>query len=203
MKLLIDSDAFCKLGIAELLPDALEALEADFDECGRLYALPQMLRRGGLRKTYGAEPCERLLALAASLSAISDSSVDWLDRLTSIPDVDPGEALLFAAAAPGALTVVTGDKRALRGVKDVPGFDAAMAGRIVVLEALLICLCDRLGAEVVRGRVQPLMATDRTIRVCFSEAGTDPRGPLGSYFRELVAEGHPLILWEPPERGAP
>ncbi len=203
MKLLIDSDAFCKLGEAGLLPDVVEALGADFDDCGRLYALPQMLRRGGLRKTYGAEACERLLALAAPLSAISESSVEWLDRLTSIPDVDPGEALLFAAAVPSALTVVTGDKRALRALKDVPGFDAAMAGRIVVLEALLILLCDRLGADAVRGRVQPLMATDKTIRVYFSEAGTDPRAPLRAYLLELIAETHPLILWEPPEQGAP
>lgn len=202
MKLLIDSDAFCKLGIAELLPEALGALGVDFDDCGRLCALPQMLRRGGLRKTYGADACERLLALAAPLSAIPESSLEWLDRLTSIPDVDPGEALLFAAAAPSALTVVTGDKRALRGLKGVPHFAAAMAGRIVVLEALLILLCDRLGVEVVRARVQPLMATDKTIRVCFSEAGTDPRGPLRAYFLELVAETHPLILWEPPARGA-
>lgn len=202
MKLLIDSDAFCKLGVAELLSDALNALGADPGDCGRLPALVPMLRRGRLRKAYGAETCERLLQRATTMAAVSESSVEWLDRLTPIPDVDPGEAFLFAAAVPGFLTVLTGDKRALRALKDVPGFDAAMAGRIVVLEALLMLLCDRLGADVVRGRVQPLMASDKTIRVCFSEAGADPRGPLGSYLRELVAETHPLILWEPPARGA-
>jgi len=78
-----------------------------------------------------------------------------------------------------------------------------MGGRIVVLEALLIQLCDRLGVEEVRNRVQPLMETDKTTLVCFSAAETDPRGALDSYFRALISEVHPLTLWKPPERGAP
>ena len=45
MRLLIDSDAFCKLAASGLLSDAAALFNG---ECGRLPALPHMLRRGQL-----------------------------------------------------------------------------------------------------------------------------------------------------------
>ena len=48
-RLLVDTDAYCKLGVAELLVDAVAVLGVAVDECGRLAALPFMLRRGRLR----------------------------------------------------------------------------------------------------------------------------------------------------------
>ena len=50
---MIDTDAFCKLGTADLLTDAIGVLGVDIGECGRLAALPYMLRRGRLRRAFG------------------------------------------------------------------------------------------------------------------------------------------------------
>ena len=98
---------------------------------------------------------------------------------------------------------MSGDKRALRALKDVQGFADALAGRIVVLEAVLLALCDRLGPETVRQRVVPLGESDKVIKVCFSVGNPDPAAGLLSYFESLTRELSPLVLWDPRRGGTP
>jgi len=201
MKLLLDTDVFCKLQLAGLLNEAVAALGVDLAECGRLPALPHMLRRGRLRKIHGGDACDALAAVAESLPVLPQPSDEWLDRLVPVEDVDVGEAQILAAAAEFSLVVVSGDKRALRAVKDVDGFAAALAGRIVVLEAVLLALLDRLGVETLRARIRSISTADAVVRVCFSSDAEDSRAALVSYFESLVAELHPLALWDPRARG--
>ena len=117
MRLLVDSDAFCKLAASDLLSDAAALFDAELRECGRLPALPYMLRSGGLHWTYGAAVCERLIPLAESMPAVQQVSNLWLEQLAPIPAIDPGEAILFATAADLQLPVLSGDLRALRTLK--------------------------------------------------------------------------------------
>ena len=197
MRLLVDTDAFCKLAVGDLLTDAVGLLGADLSECGRLPALPYMLRRGRLRDLFGAEACDAMMPAADLMPLAVRPSDAWLDRLAPIPAIDPGEAQLFAAAAEAGLVVVSGDKRALRALKNVPGFAGALAGRIVVLEAILLALCRELGPDEVRRRVRPLLASDKMVQVCFSTGNPDPNEALESYYEILVAELGPLVLWNP------
>jgi len=197
MKLLIDTDAFCKLAVGGLLHDALSLLGADILECGRLPALPYMLRRGRLRRVFGPEACDSLIPVADSVPVVMPPTDAWLDKLTPIQAIDPGEAQIFAAGAEAGLIVVSGDKRALRALKDVAGFADALASRIVVLEAILLALCDRLGPDEVRHRAQALSTLDKVIRICFSTGNRDPRDGLLAYYRSLAAEVNPLVLWDP------
>ena len=201
MQLLIDSDVFCKLGITGLLEDAIAILGASPALSGRLPALPHMLRRGRLVRTYGEETCGKLLALTDTIPPIPAPDPTWLEKTAHVSSIDPGEAQIFASAAADGLLVLTGDKRALFALKDISGFEVALAGRIVVFEALLLALCGKLGSDEVSRRLQPLISTDKTLRVCFSEDGTDPREGLLSYFRSLVTEATPLLLWQPPLGG--
>jgi hypothetical protein len=197
MRLLIDTDAFCKLGIGGVLREAVELLGAELQEAGRLPALPHMLRRGRLRKVFGPDACDILIPVAETLPVAAQAAETWLERLTAIDAIDPGEAQIFAIAAEKGLIVVSGDKRALGALGEVPGFADALAGRIVVVEALLLALCDRLGPEEVRKRVQALMAADKVVRVCFSAGNSDPQGALLSYYRSIADECKPLVLWNP------
>lgn len=197
MRLLVDSDAFCKLGVGGLLSDALAVLGVDVSDCGRLSALPYMLRRGKLTRTYGAKACAELLPVAERMQSIPAPDPMWLDRLVLVPTINPGEALLFALAAQSGLIVVTGDKISLRALKDIEGYPEALSGRIVVLEAILLTLCIRLGHTEVRHRLNVLIPKDRTLQVCFSNSNSDPCRALESYYRNLVAEVDPLRLWEP------
>jgi hypothetical protein len=201
MRLLIDTDAFCKLALGGLFRDSLSLLGASVPECGRLAALPHMLRRGRLRRTYGPAACDRMIGEAESLPIIGRQGDSWLDRLSPVTEIDPGEAQIFAAAAEAGLMLVSGDKRALRALAAVTGFPGALARRIVVIEALLLALCDHLGPDELRRRVVPLMTVDRMFQVCFSPSSRDPRDGLLSYYRSLADELEPLILWEPPSGG--
>lgn len=197
MKLLIDTDTFCKLAVSELLRDAVRVLGVKLGDCLRLPALPHMLRRGRIRRRYGSDACDSMVQIAETLSKIPQPAATWLDQLAPIREIDPGEALIFAAAAESGGRVVTGDKRALVALKDLQGCRDALASKIVVFEAVLLRLCHDLGADVVRSRVRPLGTLDTVVRVCFSSQGADPEEGLLSYFEDLQGAVSPLKLWNP------
>ena len=197
MKLLVDTDVYCKLSVCDLFLEAVHFLGADIAECGRLAALPHMLRRGRLRRSYGSAECDRILTLTDSMPIIDSSGSRWLERLTSLQSIDPGEAQIFALGAEMDLLVMTGDKRALRSLVDLPELNVILSGRIVVLEAILIALCNHLGFEDVRRRIGPLSASDTELRVIFSPSMEDPRVGLRSYYNDLRREVDPLVLWNP------
>jgi hypothetical protein len=201
MQLLVDTDVFCKLGVANLFDEALISLGVEVSECRRLPALPHMLRRGRLPKTYGAETCMALVPVAECIPAIGSVEAEWLDRLAPVRSIDPGEAQLFAMAAQKSLFVLSGDKRAIRAIKDVPDYAEALSGRIVVLEAVLMLLCDRMDPSNIRRRLRAVTGKDTMVDVCFSEGNQDPRGALVSYYRCLADEVYPLVLWAPRNGG--
>ena len=197
MPLLVDTDAFCKLGTAGLLHDAIALFGVDVLGCRRLPALPHMLRRGRLRKIFGASACDALIPLAETIPILSSPSDRWLDQLAHRPAIDPGDALILAAAAETESPVLTGDKRALRAVKDAPGFPEALSERVAVLDAVLLALCDRQGVEAIRRCVAPIAASDMMLQVCFSPGNLDPADTLLTYYQALAAELAPLVLWNP------
>lgn len=201
MKLLIDTDAFCKLAVSHLLSDAIQLLGARIDECAVLPALPHMLRRGALRRRFGSEVCDSMIHIAESLSQIKEADAFWLEMLRPIPAIDPGEALVFAAAAEAKGMVLSGDKRALRALKKIKKYRDALEGRVIVTEAILLALCHEVGLAVVRRNVQPLMRVDTAIRMCFLGQQSRPMEGLTSYFDNLQSEVSPLVLRHPSLEG--
>ena len=160
-------------------------------------ALPHMLRRGRLRRRYGEDACDSMLQIAGTLPRVPQPSAAWLDPLAPVQAIDPGEALIFAAAAESGAMIVSADKRALEALKGLEAHRDALAGRLVVLEALLLRLCRDLGTDIVQQRVRPLVGLDRVVRVCFSIQGSEPEEGLLSYFRDLQKAVSPLTLWDP------
>lgn len=198
MKLLIDNDAFCKIGTGGLLLESLALLGVDLASCGRLPSLPYMLRRGRLPKQYGQAACNNLIALAEVIPLLPAIDPQWLDLLAGIPDIDSGEVQLFAAAAQHELFVMTGDKRALMALKTIPTYTTALANRIIALEPLFHALCLRLGDEAVRQRLGSTIGADKTLMICFSSTNQHPRTGLSSFTKSLAADVHPLLLWNFP-----
>jgi hypothetical protein len=196
MKLLVDTDAFCKLAPAALLSEAALEFTATLSDCARLPALPHMLRRGSLRRRIGGEVCDALIPVAEGMPTVPASTGEWLDKLIAAEGIDPGEAQLIAVSIDHGLHLLSGDKRALRVAKSIDGLAAALAGRVVVLEAILLALCYRLGTTEVSRRVAAIRGRDAMIDICFSPANSDPRGALQSYFNNLAAEVNPLVLWQ-------
>ena len=181
MKLLFDTDAFCKLGIASLLQDVAQIFGAQLQECGRLYALPFMLRKGRLRSLFGGPACDALIPVADVIPVMPDPSVAWLEKLRGIEAIDPGEAQIFAVAAEHAQPFLSGDKRALNALKGIGEFVPAIEARVVTMEAVLLALCDIIGQEKMRQRVAPLIAVDQMFAVCFSQSNPSPSDAIGSY----------------------
>ena len=203
MNLLVDTDAFCKLGVAGLLEDAAGVFGVRLPDCGRLPALPRMLRRGALAKRYGRNACDGLIPLAEAMPVLPKPCAAALDPLAANDAIDPGEAQLFATAAELGIPVISGDKRAIQALKHVQEIHAPLARRLVTLEAILLKLCERLGLEDLRRRVGPLAAHDKALGACFSPGNPDPRDGLRSYNGSIVAEVHPLLLWDPDAKDRP
>lgn len=183
-----------------MLEEAFQLLEVTPPECGRLPALSHMLRRGRLRKVFGSATCDALVPISEAIPVLPQAGDAWLERLSPIAAIDPGEAQILARAAEASLVVLSSDKRALRAVNGIPEFAQALSGRVVVLEAVLVGLCDRLAPDEVRRRVQPLMPIDTMIQACFSTGNARPVEALLSYYDHLAAELAPLILWNPRSR---
>jgi hypothetical protein len=198
MTVLVDTDAFCKLGLAGLLTEAIGSLGAQIGDCGRLPALPHMLRRGSVPKRFGKDNCESLVETAGLIPPLQPAANTWLDRFLPMPGIDPGEAQLFSAAAEQKLLVLTGDKRALRGINQVEGAAEALSELVVTLEAILIALHASIGADVLRTRVAPLRPFDTTVGICFSDGNPDALSALWSYYNDLASEVAPLKLWRSP-----
>lgn len=196
MHLLIDSDVFCKLEICGLLEEAIRTLEFERGNCRRLPALPHMLRRGTIFNKYGESACAVMMPSVITMEATPDANPEVLDRLIGLPLVDPGEAQLLALAVSNGDYLFTGDKKSLKAIKDMSDIAKALSGRIVILETLLMAMCDEHGPEWLRERIQPLRTHDRVVEVCFTEATIDPRVPLRSYVDFEKAALAPLILWE-------
>jgi len=174
-QLLIDTDVFCKLTVCGLLSDAIGLLNAGISDCARLPALQHMLRKGKLRKLYGDQAADSMIPVAEQIANIPAPNTAWLNKLVQIQAIDPGEAQLFASAAESGLLVLTGDKRSLQALKSVADFPAAL----------------------VRAKIQPLVTAENMVKSCFSAGNNDPQDCLLSYYRSLVAELAPLVLWNP------
>ncbi len=202
MRLLLDTDAFCLFADMGLLELAAQAIGVGLEECGRLPALPHMLRRGQLRGRLGEARADRLLPIAMSLPDVPEPSPPWSDRLVAVHAIDPGEAQLFAVAAESDRLVLTGDARAVAAARTVDGLGAALRGKVVLPEVVLLRLCLLHGDERIASAVRGGQFTDKMLRVTFSTENPAPREALQSYIDADVHDLAPLVLWrEPP--GAP
>lgn len=196
MELLVDTDAFYKLGLCGLVERVAAALGSSASETRRLPALPHMLKRGGLAKRLGPENAAALQTMASAFNPLSPPSEVWLAKMTGLPNIDPGEALLFAACIEEDGRVLTGDKRAIRAVAAVDEIKVALTGRLVTMEAALLALGQVEDLTELKADITPAMQHDSMLRVCFSE-GADPRAALDSYLRSFVAEVGAELLWMP------
>jgi len=194
MRLVVDTDAFYKLGICNLFEPALSLFDAGLADCGRLPALPHMLRRGKLATKLGPEACEMLLAIVEQMPKTPGSKSEWLGKMTAVSAIDIGEAQLLATAAESDLLMLSGDKRAMRQIPNVEGLAAVLQSKVVCLEAVLIALCMRDGVPSVKSRIAPLVPHDKMVSICFGP--DDPMEGLNSYYNAISSEVGHGVLWK-------
>jgi hypothetical protein len=156
-----------------------------------------MLRRGKLRKRYGDAESDRLCALAEGIAIVPEASPSWLDVFAGVPEIDPGEAQIYALAAERGLMVLTGDKRALRALASVTDVHSKLGGKIVTIEAALLGLVGKLPESELRTRGKTLASHDEMAKAVFKSEASSLGEALDSYLRHVETETKPLKLWRP------
>ena len=112
-----------------------------------------------------------LVAFATLCKPVKSHDAAVAAALTEVPNIDAGEAALFAAAAHfDAVLVDTGDKKALRalgglGVGHVAS--AALVGKVACLEQTMHYLVGRWTFQSVHDAVVKVPDADRATHSCF------------------------------------
>lgn len=197
VKLLFDSDAFCKLGVAGLLEPCADLFGVTLQECGRLPALPHMLRRGRLVHLYGANTCKQLLSACARMPSVPRVSGPTLTMLATQPGIDPGEALLIAQIAEHGGWVVSGDKRCLIPLSGIPDLHPKLDHRIATIEGVLLALSVHKNPEEMRDSIRRVRPYDTSIDICVLPNGLPSIEGLRSYHCDAANKALPLRLWTP------
>jgi hypothetical protein len=197
LRLVIDSDAFCKLAVANLLDATLSLLGVTPKQCARLPALSHMLRKGRIRNRYGHTVADGLIEKASHFPTMPEASAEWLDKLSGTVAIDPGEAQMYALAAEHGVLALTGDKRALKAVSSIPEVYTKLDGNVVTIEAVLLGLSLQMVEADLRARGKILGTYDQMAKAVFASSNSTLHEALGSYLGSLEADSQPMTLWRP------
>ncbi|GAB3490369.1 hypothetical protein GCM10027399_07430 [Curvibacter fontanus] len=203
MSLFIDVDAICKLAHWQLLDKLPALLGTPIVECVTLssvrYRAQRCLSKPDGRLFQTADAAQAVLAAVTSMKAPLAATAFDLSVFENASDIDPGEAVLLAAviATPGA-RLLTGDKRALRAISKLASIRPVLAGRVVMLEHVLLLALDTYGLDWVRKSVCPQAAVDKAIFICMGSRCDAPeisvREGFESYLNEIRCACDPTIL---------
>jgi hypothetical protein len=193
----LDSDLFVLHAGAGLLEEFITSTGCALSGARRLEPLPQMLKRGPMVRAYPEGVRQRAEAWCSVVRAVDRApSPSTLDQLLSVAEIDPGEALLFAAAAEAdSALVATGDRRACAALNAARGLDdvrAQLKGRVICLETSLQLLLERVGYLALVESLSAVRECNQTLRVLLPQGEATPerafREGLESYARELASQ---------------
>ena len=171
--LLVDTDLFVLLAGAGLLNDLAECLGIPTESIRRLPSLQSQIKSKRFIDKIPVDELARLQAAISHVTPWTDSPADTtlLERLQTVPDIDPGEALLFATLYEQPVYLLaSGDKRSMVALGNAPELDdvrQSVRGRILSLETALTLLIRRLGANVIGPRLRPFRERHQTVSILF------------------------------------
>ena len=203
--LLIDTDLFVLLAGAGLLPQLSQCLDIPPENIRRLPSLQSQIKSKRFIDKIPVGELERLQQAINDIPAWTASPADTavLDRLAAVPDIDPGEALLFATLYEQPVYLLaSGDKRSMIALGNAPGLDdvrTSLEKRILSLETALILLIRKIGAIAVGSALQPLGKKNTTIDILFGHKtefdDIEAIRQIRSYLKSLVAQIGPPLLY--------
>lgn len=135
-------------------------------------------------------------AWCSKIAAAEDApSTSVLSDLLKVPEIDPGEALLFALTADADSSVVaTGDKRGCRALASAPGLEkvrSRLRKKVLCLETCLQSLMASLGYAALRDPLTAVRDCNETLRVLLPQGARTPEDSfkegLESYARDISA----------------
>jgi len=172
--ILLDNDALLKLARYGLLDEAVALFECTPTDVRVLATAKYQLlpAKNRLRFCKDEESAARLEAFLKTSNPLDAglADPDLLDVLNAVPNIDAGEALLFAVGANNRDTlVITGDKRSLATLcshDSVADVSKALAGRVVSMEVLFSMLTEY-QFTLIQERVRDKPDVDMTLKIVF------------------------------------
>ena len=172
--ILIDNDALLKLARYGLLDEAVALFECTPTDVRVLATAKYRLlpAKNRLRFCKDEESAARLEAFLKTSNPLDAglADPDLLDVLNAVPNIDAGEALLFAVGANNRDTlIITGDKRSLAALcshDSVADVSKALAGRVVSIEVLFSMLAEY-QFTLIQERVRGKPDVDMTLNIVF------------------------------------
>jgi hypothetical protein len=196
-----------KLSALDLVQETLQLLQLSEQDVYLLPSATHYLRKAGKRLIYryGKEGVERAQKLAQQAKFVGfHLEKSELELLSSIPDIDTGEALLYASTyALQEFWLLTGDKRSLTALAASPNCQpiaARLSGKVICLEQVVIHSLSSYPFEILRSKIVPARECDTAVKVAFGSGNqTDLShaiGALDAYISELRAKtGSLLRAW--------
>jgi len=202
-----DTDILLKLSALDLVQETLQLLQLSEQDVYLLPSATHYLRKAGKRLIYryGKEGVERAQKLAQQAKFVGfHLEKSELELLSSIPDIDTGEALLYASTyALQEFWLLTGDKRSLTALAASPNCQpiaARLSGKVICLEQVVIHSLSSYPFEILLSKIVPARECDTAVKVAFGSGNqTDLShaiGALDAYISELRAKtGNLLREW--------
>lgn len=188
----VDVDALCKLahwGIAAHLPEILSCTWSDISTVSSLRFRAQRAVAqpdGKLLRT--SDAAQAVLQCIAAMPPLPDPDTPLLEQFTRIAQVDPGEAVLLAAAAADpAGTFITGDKRALRAIARLPQA-ALIAGKVIILEQLLDRCITIYGRDWLLEHIREDLSADKAVAMIVGSQCAASIDELNAGLKSYIAE---------------
>ncbi len=202
-----DTDILLKLSALDLVQETLQLLQLSEQDVYLLPSATHYLRKAGKRLIYryGKEGVERAQKLAQQAKFVGfHLEKSELELLSSVPDIDTGEALLYASTyALQEFWLLTGDKRSLTALAASPDCQpiaARLSGKVICLEQVVIHSLSSYPFEILLSKIVPARECDTAVKVAFGSGNqadlSHAIGALDAYISELRAKtGNLLREW--------
>jgi hypothetical protein len=202
-----DTDILLKLSALDLVQETLQLLQLSEQDVYLLPSATHYLRKAGKRLIYryGKEGVERAQKLAQQAKFVGfHLEKSELELLSSVPDIDTGEALLYASTyALQEFWLLTGDKRSLTALAASPNCQpiaARSSGKVICLEQVVIHSLSSYPFEILLSKIVPARECDTAVKVAFGSGNqtnlSHAIGALDAYISELRAKtGNLLREW--------
>ena len=208
-----DTDILLKLSALDLVQETLQLLQLSEQDVYLLPSATHYLRKADKRLIYryGKEGVERAQKLAQQAKFVGfHLEKSELELLSSVPDIDTGEALLYASTyALQEFWLLTGDKRSLTALAASPNCQpiaARLSGKAICLEQVVIHSLSSYPFEILLSKIVPVSKIvparecDTAVKVAFGSGNqtnlSHAIGALDAYISELRAKtGNLLREW--------
>jgi hypothetical protein len=201
---LIDNDILLKLTAFQLIDETIDLLGLSINTL-RVLSTAEFVFRNWQKKQQ-VQPdksqgytdniweeailfCQLCQPLNSLNSTLESSILNEIQQLMLFrEEINEGETeLILATAYTADFVILTGDKRCLQALPQIPlSIYSRLQGRVLCLEQIILKLIDRLGFDQVQSLIQPAIQCDKSIRICFGYSQPAPENQVRAALQNYI-----------------